>query len=199
MTGGAALAILAAGSASRFGGGKLGADLQGKPLLSHILDTAHDLNLATAVILRTGDERYRQVLDGDQRAIMNDRAGAGMGTSLALAAEWAIEREAGALVVTLGDMPFVDAAFLKRLARIGLTGGIAAARYPDGSPGPPAVIPASAFGAIARLPPASGAKRWLQSRADAALIECNPNQLFDIDTRGDLASAQAMAAQNRTN
>ncbi|PXA94469.1 molybdopterin-guanine dinucleotide biosynthesis protein MobA, partial [Caulobacter sp. D5] len=48
--------VLAAGAASRFGGGKLLADYRGRPLLDHALDTALAAPArGVTVVLRPGD------------------------------------------------------------------------------------------------------------------------------------------------
>jgi len=52
MSGGLAIAILAAGGATRFGGGKLDAELLGKPLGRHALDAALALGIPKIVVGR---------------------------------------------------------------------------------------------------------------------------------------------------
>ena len=106
-----AIAILAAGSGRRFGGGKVDAIVAGKPLGQWALDAAlsipHD-RLAVVV-----GEPAPQFARGCDR-LVNQRAAEGLGTSAATAARWA--QGSDALLIMLADMPLISPATLRKLA-----------------------------------------------------------------------------------
>ncbi len=104
------VAILAAGEASRFGGGKLDALLNAKPLGRHALDTALALGAGIPAIV-TGDPPSRFAAEaaqaGEATLIVNPDAKLGLGTSVALAALHAEQSGCGKLLLMLADMPLV--------------------------------------------------------------------------------------------
>ena len=105
MSGGLVVAILAAGSARRFGGGKLEADCGGRPLGQWALEAARTLDPAALGVV-VGDAAPHSVHGAE--IVRNPYALHGLGTSASAAARWAIDREADALLVMLADMPLVS-------------------------------------------------------------------------------------------
>ena len=176
------LAVLGAGRASRFGGDKLAADCAGKPLGQWALDSA----LATGLPLVWVADATAPTFVGDAEVVLNRCAAKGIGTSVALAARIAAERGASALLVTLADMPLVNAALLGRLLDAGAP---AACLHPNGKSGVPALLPASAFAALMALTGDQGAGRIIARMEGLSLIECEAAALFDVDTPGALAEA----------
>ncbi len=177
------LAVLGAGRGSRFGADKLAAPCAGKPLGQWALDTARATGLP--VIWVAGDALPGFV--GDTEVVLNPDAAAGIGTSVALAARIAAERGASALLITLADMPLVSAALLGRLIT---QQAPAACLHPDGRPGVPALLPASAFGALMALTGDQGAGRIISRMAGLSLIDCEGGELFDVDTPQALSVAE---------
>jgi len=181
-----AIALLAAGGATRFGGGKLDADCAGWPLGRWALDAAlavpHD-RLAVVV----GDPVPDFALGHE--LLTNERAAQGLGTSAALAARWAAGSEA--LLILLADMPLVSAATLTRLAE---ANGPAAVAYPGHEPGAPASFPAALFGKLEALTADSGAAHVLRDLATLTLIEAPAEELRDVDRPEDLADVAAILA-----
>ena|SRR3990167_4557243 len=87
MSGPLAIALLAAGEARRFGGGKLDADLRGKRLGRHSLDAALALDQGPVLVV-IGDPAPAFAREaGDVELLVNRNAAEGLGTSVALA--WA--------------------------------------------------------------------------------------------------------------
>jgi molybdenum cofactor cytidylyltransferase len=174
-----AIALLAAGGASRFGGGKLDADCAGKPLGRWALEAA----------LAVPHERLGVVV-GDPapefargfELVVNDRAAEGLGTSAALAARWAAGSDT--LLIMLADMPLVASATLRKLAE---ASGPAAVAYPGGKPGAPTCLPAELFPALEALTGDSGAAQVLRGLPNVTLIETSPDELRDVDRVEDLA------------
>ena len=179
-----AVALLAAGGATRYGGGKLDALLAGRPLGQWALDAAHTVAYDRLAVV-VGD-RAPEFARGCE-LLVNERAAEGLGTSAALAARWA--QGSDALVILLADMPLVSA---ETLASLVAAGGPAAVVYPGGKPGAPACFPAVLFAALEALTGDSGAAGILHGRADVTLIEVSPEELRDVDRPEDLAGVEAL-------
>jgi CTP:molybdopterin cytidylyltransferase MocA len=177
-----AIAVLAAGGATRFGGGKLDADCAGKPLGRWALDTA----------LSVPHERLAVVV-GDPmpsfprgcELLVNDCAAEGLGTSAVLAARWATGCDA--LLIMLADMPLVSARTLRKL---NAAGDAAAVAYPGNKPGAPACFPAHLFPALEALVGDSGAAQVLRGLAGVTLVEVSREELLDVDRPEDLADVE---------
>ena len=113
--------VLAAGAASRFGGGKLLAPLDGKPLIEHTLDALEASPVEGTVVVVGGEEEALHQLcepysvhvvenpDREQGQSTSVRAG------LAELKAGTNEPEARAAVVLLGDQPLVGASVVGRL------------------------------------------------------------------------------------
>ena len=179
------VAVLAAGGATRFGGGKLDALLAGKAVGQWVLDAVAAAGLEPGVIVVGRDAPAFAAASG-WPLIDNANAAQGLGTSLALAATAAKGR---ALLVLLADMPLVDPAHLRALLA---GGGSAATRYPGGRAGVPALIGPALLAELAGLAGDAGAGALLSSRADVALIDPSEGTLLDVDTAADLALAEAV-------
>ena len=107
MTGIAAV-VLAAGSSRRFGNeNKLLALVDGKPVLSHVLDRIAELPLSeTIVVVRPGDEAVISLVGEYAASIVeNHHAADGMGTSIAAGVRHA--GDVDGVMVILGDMPLI--------------------------------------------------------------------------------------------
>jgi CTP:molybdopterin cytidylyltransferase MocA len=173
-----AIALLAAGGATRFGGGKLDADCAGKPLGRWALDAAllvpYD---RLAVVVGDPAPEFARGCE----LLVNERAAEGLGTSAALAARWA--RGSDALLMMLADMPLVSVATLRKLAA---ATGSAAVAYPGGKPGAPACFPAALFPALEALTGDSGAAQVLRGLANVTLIETSAEERRDVDQPEDL-------------
>jgi CTP:molybdopterin cytidylyltransferase MocA len=178
-----AIAMLAAGGATRFGGGKLDAECAGKPLGQWALEAA----------LTVPHERLAVVV-GDPvpsfargcELLVNERSGEGLGTSAALAARWA--EGCDALLIMLADMPLVSAETLRKLVE---ASGPAAVAYAGRKPGVPACFPAALFPALEALTGDSGAAQVLRGLARVTLIEPAAEELRDVDRPDDLADVEA--------
>jgi CTP:molybdopterin cytidylyltransferase MocA len=179
-----AIALLAAGGATRFGGGKLDADCAGKPLGRWALEAA-----------RTVEHERLAVVVGDPvpefargcELLVNERAAEGLGTSAALAARWA--QGCDALLILLADMPLVVPDTLRKIREANAPAAVA---YPGSRPGAPACFPADLFPALEALTGDGGAAQVLRGWPDVTLIETPPDELRDVDRPGDLAEIAAI-------
>ena len=176
-----AVAVLAAGRGTRFGGGKLEAMCAGKALGRWVVDAVEDAGLGRGLIV-TGPEGA-SFAEG-WTALVNPQPGRGLGSSLALAAQAALAREASALLVLLADMPLVTPDYLRELAAAPAP---AATRQRDGRGGVPALLDRALLGIAARLTGDCGAGPLLEG---AALLDPPPGLLRDVDTAEDLAELE---------
>ena len=179
------VAVLAAGRGTRFGGAKLEAACAGKPLGRWVLDAVASAGLAPGLIVSGPDglsfaHGWTQVINPDPDA--------GLGASLAVAAQLALARGAVSLLVLLADMPLVTPADLRALAA---AEGLAATRYPEGRPGVPARLDAATMHEAAELTGDRGAGPLL---IRATLLDLPPHALRDVDTPEDLAEVERLLA-----
>ncbi|WP_054530492.1 NTP transferase domain-containing protein [Erythrobacter sp. SG61-1L] len=187
MSGHVAIALLAAGSARRFGGGKLDAMLGGKRLGRYALDAALALGRGTPLIV-VGPEAAAFALEaraeGLATPIVNPLAQEGLGTSVALAARHAADAGADRLLLLAADMPLVSPATLAALIEA-CGNAPACVRHADGHPGIPACFPSASFAALAALGGDKGAGALLRT-AEVAVLEVSLRELRDVDTVAEL-------------
>lgn len=185
------VAVLAAGAASRFGGGKLDADLAGKPVGQWVLDAVAAAGLAPGLIV-VAPLVPRFAAASGWPLLTNINASDGLGTSIALAASAALG-QGRALLVVLADMPLVSPQHLAALA----ANRCAATLYADGKAGVPALADLALLPALAELAGSEGAGPLLAARSDLVRLPpapAAPAMLLDIDRPEDLARAAHLAA-----
>ncbi|HEV2685357.1 MAG TPA: nucleotidyltransferase family protein [Actinomycetota bacterium] len=179
--------LLAAGSATRFGGDKLLAPLpDGYPV-----GVVAFKNLAAAVdaviaVVRPGDERLATALAAcGARLTACARASEGMGTSLA----WGVRAApvASGWLVALADMPWIRPASAARVVGALRSGaGIAAPSWRD-SRGHPVGFASSFYPDLITLSGDEGAKTIL-ARNPITLVETDDDGVVrDVDRREDLS------------
>lgn len=140
-----ALLLLAAGLSTRFGeGDKLLAPLAGKPLVAHATALATALPSTTRLAV-VADESgpLACLLAGEGfRLVRNPDPAAGRESSLRLGLAAALGENPVAILVLLGDMPFVTPDHIERL-HAQADGGLAAISSNGRSRMPPVLIPAT--------------------------------------------------------
>jgi len=183
-----AIALLAAGKASRFGGGKLDANLRGKRLGRHALDAAVALDQGPVLVV-TGDPVPAFATEAGALAevLPNPRASEGLGTSVADAARQAAEEGSLALLLLAADMPLVSEHTLRRLVDACAPGIPSAVRHTDGHPGIPACFPREWFEALQGLDGDRGAGALLRRADGMRTIAVPDRELADVDRPDDLA------------
>jgi CTP:molybdopterin cytidylyltransferase MocA len=185
MNGPLAIALLAAGKAERFGGGKLDAELRGKPLGQHALDAAMALDQGP-VLLVVG-EPVPAFAQGAGELLVNPHATEGLGTSVALAARHAAEHGNQALLLLAADMPLVSETTLRRLVDACAPDVPSAVLHRDGHPGVPACFPRDWFDALQGLTGDKGAGALLRGSDKVRTIAVPATELADVDRPEDLA------------
>lgn len=182
---GVAIALLAAGRAERFGGGKLDAPCAGKPLgawAAQAVEATHgSLRL---VVVPEVCPAFAEQLDGWRR-VVNHEPQEGLAASIRMAATAA--QGCSRLVIVLADMPLVEASHLQALT---VADGIAFTAYPDGGRGVPAAFPARCFTTLGRL--TGSAARFDWDEEVKVMSPTRPESLMDVDRAEDLAAVQAL-------
>ncbi len=108
--------LLAAGGGTRFAGDvhKLRADLRGRPVLAHALDAVVGSGLEVVVV--TGAVDVDDLLPDDVDAVPNPDWALGQATSVQAGIQVARDRGHDAVVIGLGDQPFLTAAAWRAVA-----------------------------------------------------------------------------------
>lgn len=181
--------ILAAGSASRFGGDKQTAIFEGSTLVERACSVAADVSGSNTVLV-TG-HNWQTVRDACRPMsgsfVINEDYASGMGSSLALAVR-GIRHCAAAILVMLVDQPLVTAAHLRALisAWSGDRNAIIASRY-GGTTGVPALFGSGCFDSLAALGGDAGARTLLQDPMfDVKSVQFE-DAAADVDTPDDLS------------
>lgn len=185
------IAMLAAGKATRFGGGKLARTLADKPLWQWAANTAVAAGFVQRVcIIRDGWAPAREMQTQGWSVVVNPEAEAGIASSIKLACTAAATCRR--LVIALADMPFVTNYHLRALAH---SEGVVFTRYASGHIGVPAAFPQDAFRRLAMLEGDRGAASLNWGPGLTTLTPASPDTLIDIDTPEDLVRAHNMLAR----
>ena len=183
--------VLAAGSGSRFGGGKLLAPWEQGLLLQAALASAFaaPVRSVTVVIGADAPAVAAAARAFDRRAVIvhaPDYA-EGMGASLRTGIA-SLPADAAGAFVFLGDMPRVPTGVLRRMAQAVEAGAEAAAPIFQGRRGNPVLLGRALFPRLLALTGDAGARGVLQDLGERlALIEApDDGVLFDVDTPADL-------------
>ncbi|WP_158266547.1 nucleotidyltransferase family protein [Allosphingosinicella deserti] len=183
--------VLAAGAARRFGGGKLTAMLNGRPLVSWSVEKALQTRVElVTVVLGADAEAVAGALPSDVRlrVIVCPDWEEGLSRSLRCGVQ-TLPDHARALLLFLGDMPDVSSALADRMLRLVLDGAPAAMPVCDGQPAHPVAISAKLFPALRSLRGDQGARNVLRAASGAVEIATDERgSITDVDTEADLRS-----------
>ncbi len=180
--------VLAAGSSTRFGGVKQLAEIGGKPLVRHAVETANsacgDRTLLVAGYESTDVIRGCVGLPGF--IVVNDAYGDGMGTSIARAVR-SVTHVADAVIILLADQPLITAKHLCALIEnwSGDDNAIVASGF-AGTQGPPVLFGRGCFDDLMQLQGDNGGRQLLDDRRFEVTIVDFEEALVDIDTPEDL-------------
>ena len=181
--------ILAAGSASRFGGDKQTAVFNGATLVERACSVASEVSASNTVLV--AGHNWQAVRDACRPMsggfVINEDYASGMGSSLALAVR-GIRHCAAAVLVMLVDQPLVTATHLRALisAWSGEDNEIVASRYGD-TTGVPALFGAGCFDSLATLSGDTGARTLLQDGLFDVKSVRFEDAAADVDTPDDLS------------
>jgi molybdenum cofactor cytidylyltransferase len=179
--------VLAAGGASRFGGAKQLAELNGRPLIEHAVEAMLAVPAIERLIVVLGSNaeliHRRAHLDEVEVVVADDWP---EGVSASLRAGVRATLDADALVITLADQPLIPPQVIAAvLDRIEMRAPAARATY-AGRPGHPVLIKRELFEAVLALAGDAGARDLLE-RSGVVQVECGHLASdVDVDTRADL-------------
>jgi molybdenum cofactor cytidylyltransferase len=186
--------VLAAGSGSRFGGGKLLAKLGGQPILEVVLDNLREAPVDEIIVVVGADaERLREVCERyGVRTVANEEWERGQSTSV-LAGLRACGREAA--VILLGDQPFVGADAVERLVAAFAKGANVAVATYGGKRRNPVLFSREMWPLLeVELTGDEGARSVLRRHPDLVVdVPCEGvADPTDVDTREDLRRLEEM-------
>ncbi|HEX6709459.1 MAG TPA: nucleotidyltransferase family protein [Rubrobacter sp.] len=196
MPSGVSAIVLAAGAGSRFGGGKLLARLEGRPLLETTLENLRDAPVdETIVVVGAEAERLREICDRyGVRTFENEDWERGQSASV-LAGLRACFEEARAAVVLLGDQPFIGAGVVERLVAAFVEGAKVAVATYGGKRRNPVLFSREVWPLLeAELTGDEGARSVLRRHPDLVVeVPCDGlGDPADVDTREDLRRMEEM-------
>ena len=119
--------VLAAGTGSRFGGGKLLAPLGGKPVLQHVLDRVAEAGMGEVMVVlgRDAGTVEAAIVWRDERRLQNPDPERGLASSLGVGMT-TLDPNADALLILLGDQPLVPIEAIRVLLDAPVVGAITA-------------------------------------------------------------------------
>jgi len=180
--------LLAAGSGTRFGGGKLLQPLvDGTPIG---IKSARNMRAALPQVLavvRSGDSELRTVLE-EEGVCVRICADAHLGMARSFVCGIDASRDADGWVIALGDMPFVLPQTIKTIAEhVAQTGRIAIPAY-RGARGHPVGFGRRYLDELLKLQGDEGARSVIGRHSrDLEIVDCDDRGILrDIDTPADL-------------
>ena len=193
--------VLAAGGSTRMGRPKQLVELDGRPLLAHVLEAVESSPVDRVVVALGGaaDEVLDRVELGRAEPLVVEGWAAGMGHVLASALAQA-GGDWEAVVVLLGDQPLVPGRAVARVVEAWRAGAgpMVTATY-DGRPGHPKLFDRRLLPDLLRLTGDTGARDLLAAHPDRVhLVEVGDlGSDADIDVEADLERVGAMLTNRR--
>jgi molybdenum cofactor guanylyltransferase len=186
-------AILAGGAGLRIGGEKATVELQGKPLICYPLEALGQVLSKVAILAKTGTQlppvsRVAVWIEPERPS----HPVVGITQALALAGGRPV-------LVCAGDLPFVTPELVRRLVKAdpGRAPAVVACAQGQMQPLLGCYQP-RALDLLAREAKAgTGRLMEIVGAIEPVLLECDPDELFDIDTPEDLLQAAAMLDRRR--
>jgi nicotine blue oxidoreductase len=187
---GVSAVLLAAGSGSRFGGGKLLAPYRGRPLIEGALSNLADAPVdETVVVVGDDAEKLRDVCEPyGVRVVENPEWGRGQSTSVRAGLR-ACDPDSRAAVILLADQPLVGAGAVKRLVEAFEEGAKVAVATYSGKPRNPVLFSREVWPLLmAELSGDEGARPFLRRHQElVTYVPCDgAGDPTDVDTKEDL-------------
>jgi nicotine blue oxidoreductase len=196
--------VLAAGAGSRFGGGKLLAPYNGRPLIEAVLANLSGAPVdETVVVVGEEAERLREVCEPyGVRVVENPDWALGQSASVRAGLD-ACEASPGAraAVVLLADQPLVGSGAVERLVGAFERGAMVAVATYGGKPRNPVLFSREVWPILLReLSGDEGARGFLRSHPELVeRVACDGvGDPADVDTKEDLRRLEGMRGREDT-
>jgi CTP:molybdopterin cytidylyltransferase MocA len=195
-----AAVVLAAGSSSRFGSPKALAELEGKPILEHVLDAVREAGIDEIVVVlgHAGDEIQQGIEWLDERLVRNpDPRELSSSLQIGLDALDESDPPVQAAVLVLGDQPRTRPSVIRALIAATRTSDlpIVVPQYAEGGGANPVLLRREAFDL---------ADEAIGDRGLGPIVEVRPELVVwvpvagsnpDIDTPADLAALETNSSR----
>jgi len=178
--------VLAAGRSSRMPGSqKLLLDIDGVPMVRHVLEAASEGGCHQTVVVYAEDD-VKRAINGRAELVYNAKAQTGMASSMQAGLR-AMRPEIEAAMVVLGDQPLVGSRTVATLLRAWRREGSRPAVAASSADGwaPPVILSRELWGDLFALKGDAGARQVLQGRSELIDIVPAPGRSDDIDTPDD--------------
>lgn len=193
-----AIVLVASGLSRRFGRrDKMLANLGGLPLVEHAARAISTLQpLARVAVCPANRPSLGEALIDRFVIAVNKKPKQGLGHSIAVGVQVALQFKPASILVCMGDMPFIEPWLLEQLGRV-LHDEQADIAHAGSKlrPHPPTLFGPACFRRLATLDGDEGAKLLLRDDGlRVATLDAPAPLLVDIDTREDLATAEKQLA-----
>jgi molybdenum cofactor cytidylyltransferase len=190
--------ILAAGASTRFGSPKALAELDGRPILEHVLDAVREAGIDDVVVVlgHAADEIEDGIEWLDERIVRNpDPRELSSSLQIGLDAIADAEPPVQAAVLLLGDQPRTRPAVIRALIAAARTStlSVIAPTYAEGGGANPILLRREAFDLVDETSGDRGLGPLLEARPELVLEVSVPGANPDIDTPADLEAIQSPA------
>jgi molybdenum cofactor cytidylyltransferase len=190
--------ILAAGASTRFGSPKALAELDGRPILEHVLDAVREAGIDDVVVVlgHSADEIEDGIEWLDERIVRNpDPRDLSSSLQIGLDAMADAEPAVQAALLVLGDQPRTRPAVIRALIAAARTStlSVMAPNYADGGGANPILLRREAFDLVDETSGDRGLGPVLEARPELVLEVPVAGTNPDIDTPGDLEALQSPA------
>lgn len=186
--------IMASGEGLRFGGNKLMADINSRPLISYIIETTMGLPFEALVVVTRSQEVYNFCNSKSVPVVLHQEPYRSDTVRLGLAAlEERTSRPLAGCLFCQGDQPLVSAHSIQQMIQEFLAAPTSIYRLSSQSvPGSPILFPGKYFKELSALPQGKGggflAKKYPQQ---VHFIPAGDTyELLDVDTQEDLMIIQ---------
>jgi molybdenum cofactor cytidylyltransferase len=191
--------VLAAGRSSRMPGSqKLLLDIDGVPMVRHVLEAASEGGCHQTVVVYA-EEDVRRAIDGRAELVFNARSSTGMASSLHVGLR-AMRPEIEGAMVLLGDQPLVGARTVATLLRAWRREGsrpAVATSQGESEWAPPVILARELWADIFKLKGDAGARQVLHGRPELLDVVPAPGRPDDIDTPDDYAKIVRLFPRKR--